>query len=123
MTTFDAVADDATDERETLLQLLDRGGGAVLLIEAEQRGTHDDREDDPCVHPLGEAERDGGGEDQDLDERASDCLQSRRSGPRRCASSTLFGPTTASRSAARADVSPFGAEPSDALTSPASRLQ
>src|ERR1041384_7368742 len=51
------------------------------------------------------------------------CLQSRRSGPRRCASSTLFGPTTASRSAARAAVSPFGPEPSDALTSPASRLQ
>src|SRR3954451_8471564 len=51
------------------------------------------------------------------------CLQSRRSGPRCCASSTLFGPTTASRSAARAAVSPFGPEPSDALTAPASRLQ
>jgi hypothetical protein len=51
------------------------------------------------------------------------CLQSRRSGPRRCASSTLFRPTTASRSAARAAVSPFGPEPSDVLTSPTSRLQ
>src|SRR6185369_10763734 len=68
---FDAVADDATGEREALLQLLDRGGGAVLLIEAEQRGTDHDREDDPCVHPLRETERDCGGEDQDQDERTS----------------------------------------------------
>jgi hypothetical protein len=69
---FDTVADDATGERQALLQLLDRGGGAVLLIEAEQRGTDHDREDDPCVDPLREAERDCGGEDQDQDERASE---------------------------------------------------
>ena len=53
----------------------------------------------------------------------STCLPRRRNGPRRCASSTLFGPTTASRSAACAAVSPPGLEPSDAVTSPASRLQ
>ena len=69
---FDAVAHDATGEREALLQLLDRRGGAVLLVEAEQRGADHDREDDPCVHPLGEAERHRGGEDQDEDERALD---------------------------------------------------
>ena len=69
---FDAVAHDATGEREALLQLLDRRGGAVLLVEAEQRGTDHDREDDPRVHPLGEAERHCGGEDQDQDERACD---------------------------------------------------
>ena len=53
----------------------------------------------------------------------STCLQSRRSGPRRCASSTLFGPTTASCSAARAAVSPFEPDPSDVLRSFTSRLQ
>ena len=53
----------------------------------------------------------------------STCRQSRRSGPRRCASSTLFGPTTASRSAARAAASPFEPEPRDVLRSPTSRLQ
>ena len=69
---FDAVAHDAAGERESLLQLLDRRGGAVLLIEAEQRGADHDREDDPGVHPLGEAERHRGGEDQDQNERTSD---------------------------------------------------
>ena len=69
---FDAVAHDAAGEREALLQLLDRRGGAVLLVEAEQRGTDHDREDDPCVHPLGETERHRRGEDQDQDERAPD---------------------------------------------------
>src|SRR6185369_14053621 len=53
----------------------------------------------------------------------STCLQSRCSGPRRCASSTLFGPTRPSRSAARAAVSPFESDPRDVLRSPTSRLQ
>ena len=69
---FDAVAHDAAGEREALLQLLDRRGRAVLLVEAEQRGADHDREDDRRVDPLGEAERDRGGEDQDQDERAFD---------------------------------------------------
>src|SRR4029078_12375030 len=53
----------------------------------------------------------------------STCLQSRRSGPRRCASSTLFGPTTASCSAARAEMSQFEPDPRDVLRSSTSRLQ
>jgi hypothetical protein len=53
----------------------------------------------------------------------STCLQSRRSGPRRCASSTLFAPTTANCSAARAAVSPFEPDPSDVLRPSTSRLQ
>jgi hypothetical protein len=99
---FDAVADDATGEREALLQLLDRGGGAVLLIEAEQRGTDHDREDDPCVHPLERLSETAAAKIRIRTRGLPTCRQSRRSGPRRCASSTLFGPTTASRSAARA---------------------
>ena len=69
---FDAVAHHAAGEREALLQLLDRRGRPVLLVEAEQRGANHDREDDRRVDPLGEAERDRGGEDQDEDERALD---------------------------------------------------
>src|SRR6185503_12303188 len=59
-------------EREALLQLLDRRGRAVLLVEAEQRKANHDHEDDRRVDPLGETERDRGGKDQDQDERAFD---------------------------------------------------
>ena len=51
---FDAVAHDAAGERQALLQLLDGRRGAILLVEAQQRGADHDREDDPRVHPLGE---------------------------------------------------------------------
>ena len=119
--TFDAVAHHATGEREALLQLLDRRGGAVLLVEAEQRGTDHDREDDPASTHW-ERLRDTAAATIKIRTRGRPtCLQSRRSGPRR--SPTLFRPTTASRSAALAAVSPFGPEPSDVQTSLASRLQ
>src|SRR5204862_5624218 len=67
---FDAVAHHAAGEREAFLQLLDRRRRPVFLVEAEQRGPNHDPEDDRGVDPLGEAERDRGGEDEDEDERA-----------------------------------------------------
>ena len=58
-----------------MLELLHRGRGAILLIEAEQRAAQHDRQDDAGIGPFAQHKRDRGAEDQDKDERAFELAQ------------------------------------------------
>ena len=54
---FKTVADHSACQRQAALELLDRGRCPVLLIEAKQRTAEHDRQNDACIHPLPQDQR------------------------------------------------------------------
>ena len=77
---LDAIAYHTAGQRQTALEFFDRGRCPVLLIETEQRAAEHDRQNDACVHPFPQCQRNCRAEDENEDERAFELPQQQAQG-------------------------------------------